>query len=46
MQLDEALTSRDAINLSLREILDDATDKWGVRVEARRDCSASTRLRT
>jgi regulator of protease activity HflC (stomatin/prohibitin superfamily) len=32
MQLDEALTSRDAINLALRQILDDATDKWGVRV--------------
>jgi len=32
MQLDEALTSRDKINLELREILDDATDKWGVRV--------------
>ena len=32
MQLDEALTSRDTINTHLREILDDATDKWGVRV--------------
>ncbi len=32
LQLDEALTSRDKINLALREILDDATDKWGVRV--------------
>jgi regulator of protease activity HflC (stomatin/prohibitin superfamily) len=32
MQLDEALTSRDKINLELRRILDDATDKWGVRV--------------
>jgi regulator of protease activity HflC (stomatin/prohibitin superfamily) len=32
MQLDEALTGRDSINLSLRQILDDATDKWGVRV--------------
>ena len=32
MQLDEALTSRDAINTHLRQILDDATDKWGVRV--------------
>jgi regulator of protease activity HflC (stomatin/prohibitin superfamily) len=26
------LTSRDRINLQLREVLDDATDKWGVRV--------------
>ncbi len=32
MQLDEALTSRDSINTALRQILDDATDKWGVRV--------------
>jgi regulator of protease activity HflC (stomatin/prohibitin superfamily) len=32
MQLDEALTSRDKINTALRDILDDATDKWGVRV--------------
>ncbi len=32
MQLDDALTSREKINVDLREILDDATDKWGVRV--------------
>ena len=32
LQLDDALTSRDKINTALREILDDATDKWGVRV--------------
>ena len=32
MQLDEALTSREKINTELRQILDDATDKWGVRV--------------
>jgi len=32
MQLDAALTSRDSINLNLRQILDDATDKWGVKV--------------
>lgn len=32
MQLDESLTSRDIINTALRDILDDATDKWGVRV--------------
>lgn len=32
LQLDEALTSRDKINSSLRAILDDATDNWGVRV--------------
>jgi regulator of protease activity HflC (stomatin/prohibitin superfamily) len=32
MELDQALTSRDTINTKLREILDDATDKWGTRV--------------
>ncbi|HID34853.1 MAG TPA: SPFH/Band 7/PHB domain protein [Anaerolineae bacterium] len=32
MELDEALTSREVINTKLREVLDDATDKWGVRV--------------
>lgn len=32
LQLDQALTSRDKINIDLRQILDDATDKWGVRV--------------
>jgi regulator of protease activity HflC (stomatin/prohibitin superfamily) len=31
-ELDEALTSRDIINAKLREVLDDATDKWGVRI--------------
>jgi regulator of protease activity HflC (stomatin/prohibitin superfamily) len=32
MQLDESLTSREKINATLRQVLDDATDKWGVRV--------------
>ena len=32
LSLDEALTSRDQLNMTLRQILDDATDKWGVRV--------------
>ncbi len=32
MQLDESLISRDKINLTLRDILDEATDKWGVRI--------------
>tara|TARA_B100000953_G_scaffold299863_1_gene301478 strand:+ start:768 stop:1736 length:969 start_codon:yes stop_codon:yes gene_type:complete len=32
MTLDSALTSRDNVNTSLRQVLDDATDKWGVRV--------------
>ena len=32
MELDQALTSRDRINAKLREVLDDATDKWGVRI--------------
>ena len=32
MELDQALTSRDTINAKLREVLDNATDKWGVRI--------------
>jgi len=32
MSLDETLTSRERINASLRETLDEATDKWGVKV--------------
>ncbi len=32
LELDSALTSRDHINTRLREVLDEATDKWGVRV--------------
>lgn len=32
MDLDETLSSRDTINSKLRIILDDATNKWGVKV--------------
>ena len=32
MDLDETLVSRNTINARLTEILDEATDKWGVRV--------------
>ena len=32
MALDESLTSREVINTKLRQILDDATDKWGTKV--------------
>jgi regulator of protease activity HflC (stomatin/prohibitin superfamily) len=32
MDLDHTLSNRDAINAKLRIILDDATDKWGVKV--------------
>ncbi|MBN2014711.1 MAG: SPFH/Band 7/PHB domain protein [Candidatus Altiarchaeota archaeon] len=32
LELDETLTSREKINAELRRILDDATDRWGVRV--------------
>lgn len=32
MALDESLTSREVINNKLKAILDDATDKWGVRI--------------
>ncbi|MDI7250718.1 MAG: paraslipin, partial [Bacillota bacterium] len=32
MDLDQTLTSRDIINAKLRTILDEATDKWGIKV--------------
>lgn len=32
LELDETLTSRDTINTKLQSILDDATNKWGVKV--------------
>jgi regulator of protease activity HflC (stomatin/prohibitin superfamily) len=32
MDLDETLSSRDTINQKLRAILDEATDKWGMKV--------------
>ncbi len=32
MQLEETLTSRDKINAQLRGVLDEATGKWGIRV--------------
>lgn len=32
MDLDETLTSRDTVNSKLRLILDEATDKWGIKV--------------
>ncbi len=33
MELDQTLASREQINGRLRQVLDEATDKWGVRVE-------------
>jgi regulator of protease activity HflC (stomatin/prohibitin superfamily) len=32
MDLEETLTSRDSINAALRGVLDEATGKWGIRV--------------
>ena len=32
LDLDETLTSRDIINTKMRVILDEATDKWGIKV--------------
>jgi len=32
MELDQTLTSRERINGQLRQVLDEATDKWGVKV--------------
>lgn len=32
LELDQTLTSRDTINAKLRIVLDEATDKWGVKV--------------
>jgi len=34
MDLDDILSNREKINIQLRDILDIATDKWGVKVEA------------
>lgn len=32
LDLDETLTSRDIINTKMRAILDEATDKWGIKI--------------
>ncbi|MBI4367552.1 MAG: SPFH/Band 7/PHB domain protein [Deltaproteobacteria bacterium] len=32
MELDHCLTSRERINTQLREVLDEATDKWGAKI--------------
>ncbi len=32
MDLDQTLTSRDTVNITLRQILDEATDPWGIKV--------------
>ena len=33
MDLDATFSSRDAINTQLRDVLDEATDKWGCKVD-------------
>ena len=32
LELDETLTSRDTVNTKMRQILDDATDPWGIKI--------------
>lgn len=32
LELDQTLTSRDLVNTKLRTILDEATDKWGIKI--------------
>ncbi len=32
LELDETLTSRDTVNTSMRSILDEATDPWGIKI--------------
>ena len=32
LDLDETLTSRDTVNAKMRQIIDDATDPWGIKV--------------
>jgi regulator of protease activity HflC (stomatin/prohibitin superfamily) len=32
LELDQTLTSRERVNAKLRDVLDEATDKWGVRI--------------
>jgi len=32
LELDETLTSRDTVNVNMRQILDDATDAWGIKI--------------
>ena len=32
LDLDDTLTSRDTINLQMQKVLDEATDKWGIKV--------------
>ena len=44
MELDEVLSNRQKINLHLSDVLDEATDKWGVKVEGVLDLASGVDL--
>lgn len=46
MELDATLTSRDTINTKITVILDEATDRWGIKALSLRTSSRQERFRT